>query len=200
MSLETEILQKATEKKTARAPGKIPMWYKSGIIYELHVRAFQDSDGDGTGDFRGLTSRLDYLRDLGVTAIWLLPFYPSPLKDDGYDISDYYGVHPMYGTLADFKMFLREAHRSGLRVITELVLNHSSVLNEVRELDRQHRMREGMMKRINANPALKNAYETLVKDLPEDQKEGVIAQIARTARRAVARVQGQQQRPEGVGV
>jgi 1,4-alpha-glucan branching enzyme len=201
MSLETEILQKATEKKTARAPEKIPMWYKSGIIYELHVRAFQDSDGDGTGDFRGLTSRLDYLRDLGVTAIWLLPFYPSPLKDDGYDISDYYGVHPMYGTLADFKMFLREAHRSGLRVITELVLNHSSVLNEVRELDRQHRMREGMMKRINANPALKNAYETLVKDLPEDQKEGVIAQIARTARRAVARTQGQhQQRPEGVGV
>ena len=126
MSLETEILQKTTEKKTVSAPEKIPMWYKSGVIYELHVRAFQDSDGDGAGDFRGLTSRLDYLRDLGVTAIWLLPFYPSPLKDDGYDISDYYGVHPMYGTLADFKMFLHEAHRRGLRVITELVLNHSS--------------------------------------------------------------------------
>ncbi|HEY3931546.1 MAG TPA: maltose alpha-D-glucosyltransferase [Verrucomicrobiae bacterium] len=126
MSLETEILKNATEKKAARAPEKIPMWYKGGIIYELHVRAFQDSDGDGTGDFRGLTTRLDYLRDLGVTAIWLLPFYPSPLKDDGYDIADYYGVHPMYGTLADFKNFLREAHKRGLRVITELVLNHTS--------------------------------------------------------------------------
>jgi len=126
MSLETEILKKTAEKKTARAPEQIPMWYKGGIIYELHVRAFQDYDGDGTGDFRGLTSRLDYLRDLGVTAIWMLPFYPSPLKDDGYDISDYYGVHPMYGTLADFKDFLREAHKRGLRVITELVLNHTS--------------------------------------------------------------------------
>ena len=126
MSLETEILKKATEKKSARPTEKIPMWYKGGIIYELHVRAFQDSDGDGTGDFRGLTSRLDYLRDLGITAIWLLPFYPSPLKDDGYDIADYYGVHPMYGTLADFKNFLREAHKHGLRVITELVLNHTS--------------------------------------------------------------------------
>lgn len=103
-----------------------PMWYKSGIIYELHVRAFCDSDGDGTGDFRGLTSKLDYLHDLGVTAIWLLPFYPSPLKDDGYDIADYYGVHPMYGTLDDFKIFLREAHKRNLRVITELVMNHTS--------------------------------------------------------------------------
>jgi len=102
------------------------MWYKSGVIYELHVRSFQDSDADGTGDFRGLTSKLDYLRDLGISAIWLLPFYPSPLRDDGYDISDYYGVHPMYGTLADFKIFLREAHRRGLRVITELVVNHTS--------------------------------------------------------------------------
>jgi maltose alpha-D-glucosyltransferase/alpha-amylase len=126
MSAGTEILQKATENKIVHAPEKIPMWYKSGVIYEVHVRAFQDSDGDGAGDFRGLTTRLDYLRDLGVTAIWLLPFYSSPLKDDGYDISDYCGVHPMYGTLADFKMFLREAHRRGLRVITELVLNHSS--------------------------------------------------------------------------
>lgn len=126
MSAETDILQKAAEKKTGSAPEKIPMWYKSGIIYEVHVRAFQDSDGDGAGDFRGLTSRLDYLRDLGVTAVWLLPFYPSPLKDDGYDIADYYGVHPMYGTLADFKVLLREAHRRGLRIITELVLNHTS--------------------------------------------------------------------------
>src|SRR5882724_2185047 len=103
-----------------------PMWYKSGIIYELHVRAYCDSDGDGTGDFRGLTSKLDYLHDLGVTAIWLLPFYPSPLKDDGYDIANYYDVHPMYGTLDDFKIFLREAHKRNLRVITELVLNHTS--------------------------------------------------------------------------
>ena len=101
-------------------------WYKRGVIYELHVRAFYDSNSDGTGDFPGLTLKLDYLRDLGVTALWVLPFYPSPLKDDGYDIADYYGVHPHYGTLADFKLFLREAHRRGLRVITELVLNHTS--------------------------------------------------------------------------
>jgi maltose alpha-D-glucosyltransferase/alpha-amylase len=103
-----------------------PFWYKSGVIYEVHVRAFSDTDGDGTGDFRGLTEKLDYIKDLGVTAIWLLPFYPSPLKDDGYDIADYRSVHPMYGTLTDFKNFLREAHRRGLRVITELVLNHTS--------------------------------------------------------------------------
>src|SRR6202000_2940432 len=91
-----------------------PFWYKSGVIYEVHVRAFYDSDGDGTGDFRGLTMKLDYLHNLGITAIWLLPFYPSPLKDDGYDISDYYSVHPRYGTLADFKVFLREAHKRGI--------------------------------------------------------------------------------------
>jgi hypothetical protein len=101
-------------------------WYKSGVIYEVHVRAFYDSNADGTGDFRGLTEKLDYIKDLGVTAIWLLPFYPSPLKDDGYDIADYCAVHPSYGTLADFKKFLRQAHRLGLRVITELVLNHTS--------------------------------------------------------------------------
>jgi len=103
-----------------------PFWYKSGVIYEVHVRAFYDSDADGTGDFRGLTEKLDYIKDLGVTAIWLLPFYPSPLKDDGYDIADYCAVHSSYGTLADFRTFLREAHRRGLRVITELVLNHTS--------------------------------------------------------------------------
>jgi maltose alpha-D-glucosyltransferase/alpha-amylase len=103
-----------------------PFWYKSGVIYEVHVRAFYDSNADGTGDFRGLTQKLDYIKDLGVTAIWLLPFYPSPLKDDGYDIADYCAVHPSYGTLADFKTFLREAHHLGLRVITELVLNHTS--------------------------------------------------------------------------
>jgi maltose alpha-D-glucosyltransferase/alpha-amylase len=101
-------------------------WYKDVIIYELHVRAFYDSDGDGIGDFRGLTERLDYLHDLGITAIWLLPFYPSPLKDDGYDIADYTSIHPSYGTMQDFIAFLREAHRRGIRVITELVLNHTS--------------------------------------------------------------------------
>jgi maltose alpha-D-glucosyltransferase / alpha-amylase len=103
-----------------------PFWYKSGVIYEVHVRAFYDSNGDGTGDFRGLTQKLDYIKDLGVTAIWLLPFYPSPLKDDGYDIANYCAVNPSYGKLADFKTFLREAHRRGLRIITELVLNHTS--------------------------------------------------------------------------
>jgi maltose alpha-D-glucosyltransferase / alpha-amylase len=110
----------------AHALGGDPLWYKDSIIYELHVRAFYDSDGDGVGDFRGLTEKLDYLQDLGITAIWLLPFYPSPLKDDGYDMSDYTGVHPDYGTLRDLQTFLREAHRRGLRVITELVLNHTS--------------------------------------------------------------------------
>src|SRR5581483_8257794 len=103
-----------------------PLWYKDAIIYQLHVRAFADGYHDCIGDFRGLTSKLDYLQDLGVTAIWLLPFYPSPLKDDGYDIADYANVHKNYGTLEDFEVFLREAHRRGLRVITEMVLNHTS--------------------------------------------------------------------------
>ncbi len=101
-------------------------WYKDAIFYQLHVRAFQDSDGDGIGDFRGLTQKLDYIQELGATVIWLLPFYPSPLKDDGYDIADYFSVHPSYGTLDDFKVFLEEAHSRGLRVITELVVNHTS--------------------------------------------------------------------------
>lgn len=103
-----------------------PLWYKDAIIYEVHVRAFKDSNGDGMGDFRGLTEKLDYLQDLGVTAIWLLPFYPSPWKDDGYDTADYVGIHEPYGSPKDFKVFMREAHRRGLRVITELVLNHTS--------------------------------------------------------------------------
>ena len=107
-----------------------PLWYKSGVIYEVHVRSFHDGNGDGCGDFPGLTAKLDYLKDLGVTAVWLLPFYPSPLKDDGYDIADYCAVHAQYGTLKDFKVFLREAHRRGLRVITELVLNHTSDQHE----------------------------------------------------------------------
>jgi maltose alpha-D-glucosyltransferase/alpha-amylase len=103
-----------------------PLWYKDAVVYELRVGAFQDSDADGKGDFRGLTQRLDYLQDLGVTALWLLPFYPSPLRDDGYDISDYRSIHPECGALDDFKAFLREAHQRGLRVITELVINHTS--------------------------------------------------------------------------
>jgi maltose alpha-D-glucosyltransferase/alpha-amylase len=102
------------------------LWYKDAVIYELHVRGFYDSDGNGAGEFRGLTLKLDYLADLGVNVLWLLPFYPSPLRDDGYDISDYTNIHPAYGTLDDFRMFLEEAHRRGIRVITELVLNHTS--------------------------------------------------------------------------
>jgi maltose alpha-D-glucosyltransferase/alpha-amylase len=101
-------------------------WYKDAVIYELHVRAFADSDSDGIGDFTGLTQKLDYLKDLGVTAVWLLPFYPSPLLDDGYDIADYTAVHPDYGNLRDVRTFIREAHRRGLKVITELVCNHTS--------------------------------------------------------------------------
>ncbi|HEY7530673.1 MAG TPA: maltose alpha-D-glucosyltransferase [Gemmatimonadota bacterium] len=103
-----------------------PLWYKDAIFYELRVRSFFDSDGDGLGDLRGLTQKLDYLQDLGVTTLWLLPFYPSPMRDDGYDIADYTRVDPDSGTLPDFKVFLREAHRRGLRVVTEIVLNHTS--------------------------------------------------------------------------
>jgi len=102
------------------------LWYRDAIIYQLHVRAFADSDDDGIGDFRGLTEKLDYLQDLGVTALWVLPFYPSPLRDDGYDIADFTSVNPDYGTLRDFRTFLRQAHSRGMKVITELVLNHTS--------------------------------------------------------------------------
>jgi maltose alpha-D-glucosyltransferase / alpha-amylase len=102
------------------------LWYRDAVIYELHVRAFHDASADGVGDFRGLIHKLDYLRELGVTAIWLLPFYPSPLRDDGYDIAQYKAIHPAYGNLRDFRAFMREARRQGLRVITELVLNHTS--------------------------------------------------------------------------
>ena len=102
------------------------LWYKDAIIYQLHVRTFCDSNADGIGDFAGLTQRLDYLQDLGITAIWLLPFYPSPLRDDGYDIADYASVHPSYGSLEDFKTFLTAAHDRGMRIIIEMVLNHTS--------------------------------------------------------------------------
>ncbi|WP_119419159.1 maltose alpha-D-glucosyltransferase [Desertibaculum subflavum] len=103
-----------------------PLWFKDVIVYEAHVKAFFDGNDDGVGDFQGLIAKLDYLQDLGVNAIWILPFYPSPLRDDGYDIADYREVHPSYGTMKDFRLFVREAHKRGLRVITELVINHTS--------------------------------------------------------------------------
>jgi maltose alpha-D-glucosyltransferase/alpha-amylase len=103
-----------------------PLWYKNAIFYEVHIRSFCDSNGDGKGDLVGLTSKLDYLQELGVDCIWLLPMFPSPLKDDGYDIADYHNVHPDYGTVEDFKRLVDEAHARGMRVIADLVLNHTS--------------------------------------------------------------------------
>src|SRR6201987_816137 len=114
-----------TETKEVAKPASA-VWFKEAIIYQLHIKTFCDANNDGIGDFQGLLSKLDYLKNLGVSAIWVLPFYPSPLKDDGYDISDYYNVHASYGTLDDFRRFLDAAHEAGLRVITELVLNHTS--------------------------------------------------------------------------
>ena len=108
------------------APREDPLWYKDAIIYHLHVKAFFDSDNNGIGDFKGLTQRLEYIRNLGVTAIWVMPFYPSPQRDNGYDISEYKNVHPDYGTKRDFRAFVRKAHDLGLKVITELVVNHTS--------------------------------------------------------------------------
>ncbi|MBX7125646.1 MAG: maltose alpha-D-glucosyltransferase [Cyclobacteriaceae bacterium] len=103
-----------------------PQWFKDAIIYEISVRAFYDSNSDGIGDFQGLIQKLDYLEDLGINTLWLLPFYPSPLKDDGYDVTEYCDIHPDLGTLSDFKQFLKDAHSRGIRVITELILNHTS--------------------------------------------------------------------------
>ena len=116
------------ETLVVRQPGSAtdPLWYKDAVIYELHVRAFKDSNADGVGDFGGLLQKLDYLQDLGVTCLWLLPFFPSPLKDDGYDISDYMNIHPMYGTMEDFTACLAAAHDRGLQVMIELVINHTS--------------------------------------------------------------------------
>jgi len=121
------------QMEKAQPPGVIDqnaegdaLWYKDAVVYQLHVKAFYDSNGDGLGDFPGLIEKLDYVRDLGVNTIWLLPFYPSPLKDDGYDVADYHNVHPQYGTRSDVRALVREAHRRGLRVITELVVNHTS--------------------------------------------------------------------------
>ena len=110
----------------AAKPGNSVDWYKDAIIYQLHIKAFFDSNDDGIGDFPGLTEKLDYVKDLGVNTIWLLPFYPSPLRDDGYDVADYVRVNPSYGTRADFQNFVREAHRRDLRIITELIVNHTS--------------------------------------------------------------------------
>src|SRR5437588_2991559 len=103
-----------------------PTWYKDAVIYELHVRAFYDSNDDGIGDFAGLTQKLDYLQDLGVTALSLLPFYPSPQRDDGYDIADYRSINPDFGSMKDFRRFMQEAKRRNLRVLSELVINHTS--------------------------------------------------------------------------
>ena len=106
--------------------GDDPLWYRDAVIYQLNIKAFFDSNGDGVGDFKGVTAKLDYVKELGVNTIWLMPFYPSPLRDDGYDIAEYTNVHPQYGTLDDFREMLQEAHKRGLRVITELVINHTS--------------------------------------------------------------------------
>ena len=118
---------KADTDFLAPAPGtEAPDWYKDCVIYQIHVKAYQDSDNDGIGDFAGLMRRLDHVQELGATAVWLLPFYPSPLRDDGYDIAEYKAVNASYGTMADFESFVAEAHRRGLKVITELVINHTS--------------------------------------------------------------------------
>ncbi|HTS21224.1 MAG TPA: maltose alpha-D-glucosyltransferase [Casimicrobiaceae bacterium] len=121
--------QKATDVVVPAAeaePAKDRLWYKDAIIYQLHIKAFFDSNDDGMGDFQGLSDKLDYVKDLGVNTIWLLPFYPSPLRDDGYDVADYTNVNPLYGNREDFGRFVQEAHRRDLRVITELVVNHTS--------------------------------------------------------------------------
>src|ERR1700691_4703746 len=110
----------------AAAAENDPLWYKDAIIYEIHVKAFFDGNSDGVGDFQGLTQKLDYIQSLGVTCIWLLPFFPSPLKDDGYDISDYLNIHSSYGTLEDFTAFVRAAHNRHIKVLIELVVNHTS--------------------------------------------------------------------------
>ena len=102
------------------------LWYKDAVIYQVHIKSFRDSNADGYGDFRGLVEKLDYIQSLGVNCIWLLPFYPSPLRDDGYDIASYESIHPTYGTIQDFQSFLDAAHERDIRVITELVINHTS--------------------------------------------------------------------------
>src|SRR6188768_3611746 len=114
------LLSAAAPLVRPEAAARDPQWYKDAIIYQLHVKAFFDANNAGVGDFEGLSRKLDYLQDLGVTALWLLPFYPSPLRDDGYDIADYKSIHPSYGRMPDFKAFVKAAHRRDLKVITEL--------------------------------------------------------------------------------
>ncbi|CAN5756365.1 maltose alpha-D-glucosyltransferase [soil metagenome] len=129
MSVQANIVDSETALAPATHPVEVavdPLWYRDAVIYELHIKAYADANGDGVGDFRGLTERLDHVQALGVNTIWLLPFYPSPQRDDGYDVANYEDVHPNYGTLDDFRAFVIEAHRRGLRVITELVVNHTS--------------------------------------------------------------------------
>ena len=113
-------------RREADRAAREPLWWRDAVIYQLHPKSFMDSNDDGIGDFAGLIARLDHVAGLGVDAIWLLPFYPSPLKDDGYDISDYTGVHPDYGRLSDVRRLVDAAHARGLKVITELVINHTS--------------------------------------------------------------------------
>ena len=115
--------------KITRAPNPMPedpQWYKDSVIYQLHIKSFYDSNNDGVGDIPGLIEKLDYIAELGVDTIWMLPFYPSPRRDDGYDIADYKSVHPEYGTMADIRKLIHEAHARGLRIVTELVINHTS--------------------------------------------------------------------------
>jgi maltose alpha-D-glucosyltransferase/alpha-amylase len=139
-----------------------PLWYKDAIIYELNVKSFYDGNGDGIGDFHGLINKLDYLHELGITAIWLLPFYPSPLKDDGYDIADYFNVNKDYGTLRDFRQLLKEAHKRNIRVITELVVNHTS----------DHHKWFQRARRAKANSAWRNYY--VWSQTPDKYKEARI--------------------------
>src|SRR6266403_5578408 len=119
-------MQIPTSETQAVAKPASSNWFKGAIIYQLHIKTFCDANNDGIGDFQGLLSKLDYLRNLGVTVIWLLPFYPSPLKDDGYDIAEYTSINPAYGSLAEFQELPAAAHQRGIRIITDLVLNHTS--------------------------------------------------------------------------
>ncbi|MGH7085402.1 MAG: alpha-amylase family glycosyl hydrolase, partial [Acetobacteraceae bacterium] len=115
-----------SERRRSRRLPQDPLWYKDAVIYQVHIKSFLDSNNDGVGDLAGLAQKMDYIAELGVNAIWLLPFYPSPRRDDGYDIADYRAVHPEYGTVADLRHCIEAAHARGIRVITELVINHTS--------------------------------------------------------------------------
>ena len=147
-----------------------PLWYKDAVIYQLHVRSFFDANNDGYGDFEGLRRKLPYLEELGVNTLWLMPFFQSPLRDDGYDISDYYQILPVHGTLEDFKRFLDEAHGRGMKVIIELVLNHTSIdhpwfqearkpkrLRRTRTFSRRATRRRRRTQRRNRGPTTRTA-------------------------------------------